>query len=482
MRWSIHNGSWLCNALLVLGGAALGVGMTLVWKDGGALSFSAAAVSAADHPRSPSRESALNRRGGDPSVKMRQILQANDPSHKIEDLRQLGREMAADDLPKALEMAKGLKNEDDKLAFFQGVMTSWGAQNPQAAAEYAQTSFLPGGLQSEALTIALGQWGGQSPRAAYIWAEENLSGPLKDEGINSLVGSWVKYNPTDAANWYEQTGQTNFGLLTSLAGTWAKNDPAAAAKWVDQLPNDKNKEIGQVAVAGSWAAKNPEEAAKHYEPVLSTTAAAQPPTTAINLATVLADIWGTTNPSAAASWVSQLPEGPARQEAAGTLASVWASHDIQAATKWSESLDAALRGQVVEHLATTWGAIEPDKALAWIATQPQPFQTDALKGAYNSWAGTDPVGLQDWLDHGYAAAASDIARQSLADVYMDSNPEQALELARGIQSTTTQAEAMGRYFRKWRSTDANSAQDWLNGVWSNLPSGVQRKLESELTR
>ncbi len=325
--------------------------------------------------------------------------------------------------------------------------------------------------------------GGADPQAAYLWAENNLSGPVKDESINSLVQNWALTAPQAAAKWYEATGNTNHGLLNSLAGAWASNDPVAAAKWVEKLPDPKNREIGQVAVAGRWAAQNPEDAAAHYTPVIAAAkTSGDKSSTAINLATVLSDIWGTTNPSAAADWVQKLPNGPGREEAASTLATVWAAQDIQAALKWSETLDAGVRSQVVEHLATTWGAIEPDKAVAWVQTQPVNFQKDAAAGAYNSWAGTDPVGLQDWIDHDSAGPYSDTARHSLADVYNDTNPTQAINLVLGLKDANTQADVIGRYFRKWRSTDNAAAQDWLQTEWPTLPTGVQRKLAEEQKR
>ena len=122
------------------------------------------------------------------------------------------------------------------------------------------------------------------------------------------------------------------------------------------------------------------------------------------LAAAIADIWGTTNPAAAADWIQSLPSGPGKDEAAATLATVWAASDIEAATAWSGSLaDASVRRQAITHIGTLWGAMEPDKALAWLGSQPQELATEGYAGAYNSWAATDAVGLGEWIAEAQAA-------------------------------------------------------------------------------
>ena len=225
----------------------------------------------------------------------------------------------------------------------------------------------------------------------------------------------------------------------------------------------------ETVIAQTWAERTPMEAAKHFEPLLTGD-------NGVNLATVLADIWGTSDPAAAATWISQLSNSAARLEAAATLATVWSASDINAAVAWSRTLtDPQIRRQVIAQIGTTWGAIEPDKAVAWVQTQPVNFQKDAAAGAYNSWAGTDPVGLQDWIDHDSAGPYSDTARRSLADVYNDTNPTQAINLVLGLKDANTQADVIGRYFRKWRSTDNAAAQDWLQTEWPASTARTQER-------
>lgn len=458
------------SVLLVAAGAVAGMLGTLAVQRWSGSPLSGAAVSATGLQTSPVRNPALNRRAGDQAIKLGQILAADDRDHKSADLRRLGEESAAAGERDALSLAGSIKGDSDRADFMRGVVEGMAGRDPQAAANFSLTEIHAGALQADALRIALAKWGASNPRDAYAWANEHLTGPVKDEAVNALVQSWAARSPEAAAAWFEETRSTSQPLLAALLGGWAAKSPRNAAQWVETLPEAVNRDTGRVIAAREWAAQNPEEAAGFY----------QKP--APDLAGVLADIWGSSNPAAAAKWINKLPAGPAREEAAGTLATVWAASDINAAVKWSAGLtDPAVRGAAVEHLATTWGAIDPDKAIAWLDTQPGALRERGLAGAYNSWAGTDPAGLQDWISQLPAGAPSDIARRSLGDAWAASDPAAALDLVSGM-TPAVQPDTAGRYFRAWRRSDDAGAQEWLEQNWDALSDATRLRLEKEQER
>lgn len=460
----------LHSVLLVAGGAVAGSLATLAVQQWSRSEISGGALVAPAGPASPARNPALNRRAGDHAVMLGQILAADDREHKSADLRRLGSASAAESEAGALRLAGDIAGEADRADFLRGVVEGMATRDPAAAAQYSLTNFQPGALQADALRIALGKWGATDARAAYAWAAEHLTGPVKDEAVNALVQSWAARTPQDAARWFQETGSTSQPLLAALLGGWAAKSPREAARWVETLPDAANRDTGRLIAAREWAAQNPEEAAAHYS---------KP---APELASVLADIWGISRPADAARWIQQLPAGPAREEAAGTLATVWAASDIKAAVAWSAGLtDPAVRAAAVEHLATTWGAIDPDHAIAWLNTQPAALRDRGLPGAYNSWAGTDPAGLADWIPQLRDAQQSDLARRSLGDVWMAEDPAAAMNLALGM-SADTQPDTAGRYFRAWRRSDDAAAQDWLEHNWSALPPATQVRLTKEQAR
>ena len=462
--------NWLRSFLLVASGAAAGSVGTLAVQRWARLQASGPAVSEAGTHASPARESALNRRTGDHGVKLAQILDADDREHKSSDLRRLGSEACGEDAAAALRMAAGIPGEADRADYLRGVVEAMASRDAAATAAFALEQFSPGALQAEAVRLAMAAWGATSARDAYAWAMANLNGPMKDEAVNALVTNWAARSPQQAARWFEETGSTSQTLLAAVVSGWAAKSPADAAGWVETLPDAANREAGRLVAAREWAAQRPEEAVAAY------------PNPEPALASVLADIWGTSRPADAARWIDALPAGPGREEAAATLATVWAASDVQAAAAWSSGLaDPGARAAAVEHLATTWGAIDPDKAIAWVETQPEPLRGPGFAGAYNSWAGTDPEGLRDWIGQLPAGPQTDVARRSLGEVRAASDPAAAMDLTLGM-TPAAQADAAGRWFRGWRRVDDAAAQDWLETNWASLPDVTKARLGREQAR
>ena len=474
-----RNGSLLSNSLLVTAGVAVGAWTNAsIHPSREIMSLSAVTV----EPKAPSaRKSAPGPRGGGrPSLA--EVLSQPPTGQKSLSLHELGQQVAGENPTSAMELAQGIPGDADRLDFLRGAMTGWAATDPQAALAYAQSHFPAGQMQSESVRLAIQAWAVTDPRAAYVWMEQNLSGPQKEEAMGSFAQSWARTAPEKAAAWFAETGSTSQTLLTGLVTGWAATDPAAAIAWSGQLADRANQTVGLTTAIGELARQDPARAAAAALPFLTDAptagAGAESPTPAVpDLATVLADIWGANDPAAAAEWVARLPPGASQIEAATTLATVWAASDINAAVQWSEGFtDPALHSAVVEHLATTWGAIEPDKALAWLATQPADIAANGIQGAYNSWAATDPAGMQDWITQLQPSLSADQARRSLGDVVSGNDPLAALDLARNMFSPSAQADALNRYYRSWQRQSPADANEWLTSEWASLPVQARQRM------
>lgn len=482
-----RNGSSLSNCLLVTAGVAVGAGATAFFRPSReVMPFSAASAVPAELKAPSARQPALGpRAGGSPSLT--EVLSQPPTGQKSLSLHELGQQLAGENPPSAMELAQGIPGDADRLDFLRGAITGWAATNPQAALAYAQAHFPAGQMQSESIRLAIEAWAATDPRAAFVWMEDNLSGPQKEQAMGTFAQSWARTAPEKAAAWFTETGSTSQTLLTGLVTGWAANDPAAAIAWSSQLANPANQTVGLTTAIGELARQDPSKAAAAAAPYLMESPAANPPagtspeptTRAVpDLATVLADIWGANDPAAAAEWVAQLPPGASQIEAATTLATVWAASDIHAAVQWSEGFtDPSLHSAIVEHLATTWGAIEPDKALAWLATQPAGIAANGIQGAYNSWASTDPAGMQDWIAQLPPSLSADQARRSLGDVFSGTDPVVALDLARNMYSPSAQADALNRYYRSWQRKSPADANEWLNSEWASLPVQARQRMK-----
>lgn len=298
--FSLRNGSLFANALLVAIGAAAGAGVTVL------LTPLLSDIEMRSGPRdavpggSPERGHALTSapggssgdgKSGAPSISA--AMQELDPQERASMLREAGAEAAKHDPATALQVMQTISSEQDKLDYLRGIYSVWSETDPVAALDYARTSLHAGTMRSESIGIAVNKWAARDARAAWMWADENLSGPLKDQALTDVMIGWTRRTPAAAAQWLTSTGYLSQPLIAATATTWAEQNAAAAAKWAATLTNKDARQTATVAVASEWALQNPQEAAAHYNDAVSQMDGAA-------LAAAIADIWGTTNPAAAA--------------------------------------------------------------------------------------------------------------------------------------------------------------------------------------
>jgi hypothetical protein len=486
MLESPHDRSKSRQSLLLLGAAVFGSAVTIGFMKLAGVSGTHVSPPAAAEKR-PKAEAVGSVSGASESgapAKLTQILSANDPRHKAEDLRRLGREAGGRDLTSAMALGEGMKNGGDRAEFYRGVldalngelvssraaMASWASMDPRNAVEHAKGQFSPGPLQSEALTASMQKWGQRDARAAFSWAEANLNGPVKSSSQNAAIQSWASNSGNDAARWFdEESGSTDWGLFNSIAGGWAQTNPPDAAKWVESKPNAQD---ARQTVINTWGQKSPPAMAEFYTPVISTL----PPPEAASVSADIADVWATKNPVETSQWVAGLPEGPPKASAANTLAQVWSQTDIPKAAEWSQTLPDSLRPGVVGQLATVWGATQPDVALEWVARQPANIQPAAVNNIYDSWASTNARQLEFWVADGHSGAWADSARRSLTEIYIDSNPPRGMETALAINDTQLQGRLLSTNYRRWQKKDPDAALDWWNTNRESLPEAARQAI------
>jgi hypothetical protein len=482
--------------LLIVSGALTGSGLTWVASlrrkenaDGSGIYNMAATMAGAERWASATGAAAGTNVGADVAddasvQKLRQIIETIDSERRADDLHHFGREMAARNATMALALAGEIAGDSDQWMYMKGVFATWAQKSPQEAAAYAINTLPAGRLRAEAIRLSMGEWGAVDARGAFEWMEATLHGPVKEASLVALAEGWSRHSPEQAAAWFAESGSTSQGVLTAIASTWARQDSVAALEWAAALGDPALRTTSLNSVLGEMARLDPvaavQAAAPYLQPASQAGASGEAAAADRDVARTLADVWGTSDPAAAARWIDTLPAGPAQVEAAGTLAAVWATSDIEAAVAWTTTLsDAALKESMVTHLGTTWGAIEPDRALAWLDTLPPDISSQGIAGAFNSWAATDPIGLADWISQLPASPRNDLARRSLGDVISDQDPLAALELAAGISNPIQQKEVLATYYRQLHRSDTNAAIEWLQGEWPKLPAPAQHSLAQE---
>ena len=92
------------------------------------------------------------------------------------------------------------------------------------------------------------------------------------------------------------------------------------------------------------------------------------------------------------------------------------------------------------------------------------------------------IGLREWVDTTPVSSGMDQARLSLADVLASSDINASLALANQLSTTRGRDDAIARYYRAWRKTDDQSAQEWLTTNWSTFSASTQQRLTVEQYR
>lgn len=476
------NGSWSANALLVVVGIALGGGIVLSLipdvsdfppTTTETRKFALERIRSIDQaevsPQSPEYP-----KGTDIAPQsLTSICTLRDPLKRAAALRERGAQQAQVDIAQALREGLDLDRPQDQLDYYRGVYGEWAEIDPEAALMHARRHFESGQLQSEVISLAVNKWGADNPHDAWVWVDQNLTGPLREQAMTDLVIGWTRRAPANAADWLASTGVTSSALYTAAAMTWAEQDPEASLAWTASLPSTKASKSALNAVALEWARQDPQTAAAALDPYLKTA------NNGPELATILADVWGTSDPASTATWIETLPAGSVREQAAGTLATIWATHDIDAALAWVDTLESApMREQVIAHLGTALGGLEPGRALDWLLSLPSDEAANGITGALNSWAATDAMGLYAWINDASDPQIADLARRSLGDVITQEDMFGAMDLALGITDDQLRENTLARYYRYWRKDDLASADEWFMLYGSSLDESSRLRLEA----
>jgi hypothetical protein len=140
-------------------------------------------------------------------------LETLSPTERAARFHKAGAEAAKKDLQAALAEAAGISARQDQLEFYRGLYGVWAALDPVAALDFAQANFPAGQLLSDTIGIAMNKWADNNPRAAWVWADQHLSGPLKERAMNDLMAGLTRRSPEQAAAWIEASGSSEMYSL-----------------------------------------------------------------------------------------------------------------------------------------------------------------------------------------------------------------------------------------------------------------------------
>ena len=224
-------------------------------------------------------------------------------------------------------------------------------------------------------------------------------------------------------------------LCLLLFHRWVERAPAEAAQWLAQVPENKFNRAAYKYVAETWAS---------------------------------------TDLSGALAWWDKLPPGAARsivQLAVATRAAEQ-NQPVTAIQLLSELPPGAERDRHLTYSVQRWGALEREKAAAWVGALPNPGLRAELLGRLARDRGvTDPANAA-----AFAVAAvpvgdnQDQAVATAVRYWSVRAPEQAAAWAEQLPEGRLRPIALESLTETWARANASRTAEWLG----RLPAGASR--------
>lgn len=281
--------------------------------------------------------------------------------------------------------------ESDRTAVLRDTNFNWSNSSPaEMKALLAETP---------ALTDRPDLWAGTAtsmanddPAAALAWAQSIESPAARRQSVQETLRIWAENDP-GAAMVQALTltdGETQKSAMNGIIDIWAGQDPDALMAWAATAEGEE-REIALLKASLAKSANDPAESAKVVSGMLAAQNGEKLPVALTSAVSQLAQTWFQQDPDASAHWVAQLPEGPAREDAAGVIAGQWSNMDPVAASAWVQQLSAGdSRDAAVAALCQGICIADPESAFTWaLSIADTEKREQAIRTAADAWRGLD---------------------------------------------------------------------------------------------
>lgn len=192
---------------------------------------------------------------------------------------------------------------------------------------------------------------------------------------------------------------------------------------------------------------------------------AQTGPTAMETRQLLLRRWADRDPTAAAAWAIQFPEGPIRSSVLEQVAIAWANSDLTNAAAWLRDLPDGESKQVAT-FATAYEATRsaPLTALDLASTlAPTPERNELLAHAASQWATDNFATAAEWAGK---ISDADLRQQMLAAIAVagaaEHAPAAAAFIANSLAPGETQARAAVSITQRWTQSAPQDAAAWIS--------------------
>jgi hypothetical protein len=286
----------------------------------------------------------------------------------------------------------------------------------------------PGSVEADVLRAVVLRWAWEEPTNVAGWAVDHPDHPYRREALAIAAQRWARLNPEQLLQWASglDDGDRRWVLLRS-GDYLGRTDPALFSLWHAALPEGRDREQLELAVAREWAQRDPAALATELQRNLGPELAEWRRVGTAGLLTHLATLGG---PEAAA-FVATVPAGPLRDALVPGAVAAWAAQDPAAAGRWIDTLGAtSVRAQAVQTLLGTWLDRDAEAAAAYARSLPR-------------------------------GSVSDQGNEAVAQYLAVREPATAIAWAEQIFDANRRAQTLAYVIGEWRARDPETLQELL---------------------
>lgn len=303
-------------------------------------------------------------------------------------LHSLWRGWAFQDAVAAEAMARQSGDADQQSLALRAVLSVVAESDPVRASElFARTPFPSDASQQWQAAAIAGSLAGSDLEAAKEFAGKQPAGLSQSIALTGIAQVLLKSSPEAAIAFIENIPIADSAVLIGFLGSLSERDPVAAlqlaAQRMDALPSDssvrKDLQAHFERLIRPGTAPQSEELAEF----IASQAAPDRQRSLVSLV----QHWAASDLAAATAWATATPPGAIRDYAITGLAEGRANANPNEASKWVQTLQGADYAAGVEGFAVGAFRKDPDGALAWLRTIPDPVERQRrLTSAWTRWA------------------------------------------------------------------------------------------------
>jgi hypothetical protein len=311
-------------------------------------------------------------------------------------------------------------------------------RNDPAACAAAINGITDEGVRFNALNLLLYLWGKQDYPAANAWANSTLTTAELPAFVGSLLSGLIAKDP-EAAKVEVLAVDSPFikqHLAAALAEALFNDDPVSAEAWVMQSLGP----LQSTQILSNFG----------------------------NMCISRGDITG------AIGFISKLPYGSARNELIASLGNAYARHDVEAAHRWLETLDAVDRTFAEPAILAGWTAKDPRKAAEFVLAKGPAGEND-LQSIVGAWAASSPQDALKWVSASFEnnKAAGKKLTQEVVQQWGTIDPKSAADFVSRLESGSDKAHMLKLVTSNWLGRDPVEAGNFLTTLdWQDSVGAV----------